>query len=206
MRSEDRDTAGNDTESEGHLDRRDADVLVVGEVGDEEAAGGAEVLGGAGGPEIEEGEGTGEGKGEGGESTPEGGGESGEDQAEGSQEVGEGGEEKGEEGGESEAEGGGGGPDQGGEVVFCRVEAWRRRSRDRAIRSRIRKAWTTLSIPSGRRTFNTPGIPPPPGFEVRDARVTLACPSQFEQTFNPSTAFPSWINRVFCNRRQGDST
>lgn len=127
MRSEDRDSAGNVTESESLLERRDADVLVVGEVGDEEAASSAEVLRGTGGPEIEEGEGTGEGKGEGGESAPEGGGESGEDQAEGSQEISEGREEKGQEGSESEAEGGGGGPDQRGEVVFCRVDARQRR-------------------------------------------------------------------------------
>lgn len=84
MRSEDCDSAGNVTESEGLLEWRDTDVLVVGKVGDEEAADSAEVLRGAGGAEIEEGEGTGEGKGEGGESTPKRGGESGEDQAEGS--------------------------------------------------------------------------------------------------------------------------
>lgn len=78
MCSKDRDPTGDITESErphhrGHLDV--GDVGDVGEVVDEEAAISPEAVGGPGGPEVEEGEGTREGARKSGEGSPEGGGE-----------------------------------------------------------------------------------------------------------------------------------
>lgn len=116
--SKDRDPAGNVTEPEGHDVRcHYVDIIFVGIVVRPrriEAVGvDAEDVGGPGGAEVEEGEGTGEGAREGGEGATKGGGEGGKDQAEGSEEVGEGGEEEGEEGSESTAEGSRGGPPEG---------------------------------------------------------------------------------------------
>lgn len=121
MCSKNRDTIGNVAESEG-LEQRDQFFVLVGEVHVEEASVGAEVVGGPGGPKVEEGEREGEGTGESGESSSEGGGEGGEDQAEGGEEIGQRGEKTSEERSESEAKGGRGSPPQRGKVVFELVE------------------------------------------------------------------------------------
>jgi len=119
MCSKNRDAAGSVAEPEGRS-RPDVVVVVVGVVVRSrclEAIGdGAEDVGGPGGAEVEEGEGTGEGAREGGEGAAEGGGEGGEDQAEGSEEIGEGREEAGEEGSEGAAEGSRGGSPEGRKV------------------------------------------------------------------------------------------
>lgn len=117
MCSKNRDAAGNVAESEGRARRDNVNVVVVGVVVRPrcfEAIGdGAKDVGGPGGAEVEEGEGTGEGARESGKSAAEGGGEGGEDQAEGGEEAGEGREEASEEGSEGAAEGSRGGPPEG---------------------------------------------------------------------------------------------
>lgn len=140
MCSKNRDAAGNVAEPEGRAQRDNVDVVVVGVVARprhfEATGGGAEVVGGPGGAEVEEGEGTGEGARESGEGATEGGGEGGEDQAEGSEEAGEGRKEAGEEGGEGAAEGSRGGPPEGREVgEFERISIWVSRDRSFAVQA-----------------------------------------------------------------------
>lgn len=115
MCSKDRDAAGNIAEPEGYIRRHYDDIIVI--VGVivwsrrvEAANVGAENVGGPGGAEVKEGEGTRKGAGESGEGAAEGRGEGGKDQAKGGEEAGEGGEEEGEKGSEGAAEGSRGSP------------------------------------------------------------------------------------------------